>query len=52
VLALRRLNALVAQHFQRIGDCAARLSRLDDVVDVTACGGNVRVREAVVILRD
>src|SRR5512146_2220656 len=37
--------ALVGQHLQRANQARPGLRRLDDVVDITARGGDVRVRE-------
>src|SRR4051812_40147381 len=47
VLARGELLALRAQHGERARQHLARVARVDDVVDVAALGGLVRVEEAV-----
>src|SRR6185436_4851513 len=52
VLALRELFALRPQHVERPHEHASGLAWIDDVVDVAALGGAVRVREPFGVLSD
>ena len=50
---LRRVGvALVLEHFQRIDQARAGFARLDDIVDVTALGRNIRIGEFLAVLGD
>jgi hypothetical protein len=49
MLAGRIFELLVGKHGQRPRDAAARIARHDDIVKITAAGGDKRVREFLAI---